>query len=170
VPVAFRVFEELEPKKADIFFTQALNKRLGTEGKSIGEIAEIAAAQGMSVSDVMAMVEQDGWEYSGEEPRDGLSYVCSAYVAAMYKAAGLFGDDYINATEFTPKDVYSLAFFDQETPRPDACVSADPTSPWCQLLGKYRLELPGYNTVDSYAHMNEQCEINWPSYDRDTGC
>lgn len=53
------------------------------------------------------MVEIDGWEYN-----DGVSYVCSAYVAAMYKAAGLFGDLEINAVEFTPKDVYILNFFD----------------------------------------------------------
>jgi hypothetical protein len=30
----------------------------------------------------------------------------------MYKAAGLFGDLEINATEFTPRDVYALDFFD----------------------------------------------------------
>jgi hypothetical protein len=54
----------------------------------------------------MAMPEQDGWLYTGKEPRDGLSYVCSAYVTALYKAGGLFGDLEINATEFTPKDVY----------------------------------------------------------------
>jgi len=62
-------------------------------------IAAAAAEKGMSIPDVMAMPEQDGWIYTGEEPRDGLSYVCSAYVASMWKAAGLFGDDYINATE-----------------------------------------------------------------------
>jgi len=48
-----------------------LNKRLGVEGKTISEIAEIAAGRSMSVEDVMAMVEQDGWEYSGIEPKDG---------------------------------------------------------------------------------------------------
>jgi len=36
------------------------------------------------------MPEIDGWIYTGEEPRDGVSMVCSAYVAAMWKAAGLF--------------------------------------------------------------------------------
>jgi hypothetical protein len=39
----------------------------------------------------MAMVEKDGWEYEGFY-HDGLSYVCSSYVAALWKAAGLFGD------------------------------------------------------------------------------
>lgn len=61
----------------------------------------------MSIQDVMALVEQDGWEYN-----DGLSYVCSAYVASMYKAAGLFDDMEINATEFHPRDIGMLNFFD----------------------------------------------------------
>ena len=73
-----------------------------------------------------AMVEIDGWEYN-----DGVSYVCSAYVAAMYKAAGLFGDLEINAVEFTPKDVYILNFFDLNYQRPQACIDADPDQPWC---------------------------------------
>lgn len=80
------------PTTVQNFFTEALNKRLGVEGKNIAEITELAAEQNMGIDDVMAMVELDGWEYTGEEPRDGLSYVCSAYVAAMYKAAGLFDD------------------------------------------------------------------------------
>ena len=85
------------------------------------------------------MVEHDGWIYSGEEPRDGLSYVCSAYVTSMWKAAGLFDGMEINATEFSPSDVYHINVFDLTTPRPDACVAADPDIPFCQLLGKYRL-------------------------------
>lgn len=47
----------------------------------------------------MAMPELDGWEYTGIEPRDGLSYVCSAYVVAFLKEAGLFGTNEINAVE-----------------------------------------------------------------------
>jgi hypothetical protein len=66
----------------------------------------------------MAEPEQDGWVYYGEEPRDGRSWVCSAYVAAMYKAAGLFGDMEINSTEFGPQDVYQLNFFDEDFARP----------------------------------------------------
>ena len=170
VPIVFSVLEQIMPETAYIFFTEALNKRLDVEDKNISEIAMIAAERGMSVQDVMAMVELDGWEYTGEEPREGLSYVCSAYVAAMYKAAGLFGDFKVQATEFTPRDVYSLNFFDLEYPRPDACVAADPELPYCQLLGKYRMTLPGYSTVDPYSNMNERCTVNWPSYSRDPDC
>jgi len=120
----------------------------------------------MSVSEVMAMVEHDGWEYTGIEPRDGRSWVCSAYVAAMYKAAGLFGDMDINSTEFGPADVYELNFFDTEFELPQACKDADPTLPYCQLLGHYRMVLPHYSTVDPYPHMNEKCGRVWPDYVR----
>ena len=170
VPVAFKLYEDLAPEKAQIFFTQALNKRLGVEGKNISEIAEIAASKGMSVEDIMAMVEVDGWEYSGLEPRDGQAYVCSAYVAAMYKAGGLFGENEVMATEFVPRDVYSLKFFDEDFAFPDVCSEADPGVKHCQLLGKYRMALPGYNTVEPYDHMNEHCSVNWPTYERDEGC
>lgn len=55
-------------------------------------MAELAAQNNMSLLDVMAMPEIDGWEYTGIEPVDGRSWVCSAYVTAMFKAAGIFGD------------------------------------------------------------------------------
>ena len=170
VPIVFSVLEHLLPETAYIFFSSALNKRLGVQDKNIEELAMIAAERGYSIQDVMAMVELDGWEYTGEEPRDGLSYVCSAYVAAQYKAAGLFDDMKIQATEFTPRDVYSLDIFDVTYERPEACISADPSLPYCQLLGKYRMTLPGYSSISPYENMNETCPINWPSYSRDTYC
>jgi len=103
-------------------------------------------------------------------PRDGLSYVCSAYVTALYKAAGLFGDMEINATEFTPKDVYSLNFFDLDFQRPEVCQTADPDQPFCQLTGKYRMTLPGYSTISPYSHMDETCATLAPLYPRADGC
>ena len=90
VPIVFSILEKVAPKTAFTFFSEALNKRLGTHDLDVEGLAAAAAERNMTVSDVMAMVELDGWEYTSEEPKDGLSYVCSAYVAAMYKAAGLF--------------------------------------------------------------------------------
>lgn len=71
----------------------------------------------MSIQDVMAMTEKDGWEYHGFTP-DGISLVCSSYVAAMYRAAGLFDDMEISPAEFAPRDVYTLNFFDLNYERP----------------------------------------------------
>ena len=170
VPVMFQLVEDIKPTLAQNFYSSALNFRLGTEGLNISEIAGEAAKRGMSVSDVMAMTEQDGWEYTGLEPRDGRNWVCSAYVAAFYKAAGLFGDMDINSTEFATMDVYIMNLYDVTTPLPEACVAADPDLPYCQILGKYRVELPYYNTITPYEHMFENCALNYPSYERDAGC
>ncbi|GMP52529.1 hypothetical protein CsSME_00018301 [Camellia sinensis var. sinensis] len=42
--------------------------------------------------------------------------------------------------------------------------------PFCQIRGKYRMELPGYNTMDPYPHMNERCPSLPPKYSRPKGC
>jgi len=85
----------------------------------------------MDVDTVMSLVEQDDFVYTGLGPKDGKSLVCSAFVTALWKAAGLFDPYEINATEFIPGDIYRMAFFDSETPRPEACVEADPDLPFC---------------------------------------
>jgi len=120
---------------------------------------------GMDIDHVIAMVETDSWVYN-----DGPSMVCSSYVAAMYKAAGLFDDLEINATEMTPKDVYTLNFFDLNYQVPQVCAQADPGQPWCQLTGKYRMTFPGYSTIAPYDNMSESCPTIAPEYVRPDGC
>jgi len=68
-----------------------MNKRLGTEGLDMAGVTSAASKKGLTIQDLMAMPEQDGWVYKGETPRDGRSWVCSCYVAAFYKVAGIFG-------------------------------------------------------------------------------
>lgn len=170
VAILFSLVEKVVPVVTKNFFSAGLNKRLGTEGLNITELAAVAAKKGMELQDVMAMPEQDGWVYSGETPRDGLSYVCSAYVASMYKAAGMFDDLEVNATEFIPKDVYRLDFFDKDYPRPQACIDADPELPYCQLTGNYRMILTEYSTMQPYAHMSDACPTVAPLYVRPEGC
>ena len=118
VPIVFSALEGVAPATVSNFFAEGINKRLGTTGLNVSQLAAVAAEREMSIQDVMAIPEQDGWEYTGEEPRDGLSYVCSAYVASMWKAAGLFEGALINATEFTPKDCYNMDFFNANYNRP----------------------------------------------------
>lgn len=62
-------------------------------------IAIEAAKRNLTVDDVIAMPEIEGWEYEGIKPRDGRAYVCSTYLTAVYKAAGLFGDMAYNPGE-----------------------------------------------------------------------
>lgn len=118
----------------------------------------------------MAIVEEDGWEYTGLQPRDGEAYVCSAFTAAMYKAAGILVEP-VNATEFTPRDNYMLDIFDTNFTRPQACIDADPTLPYCQLVGDYRIDIGSdYSVIKPYPHMNEKCPSINPEYERPEGC
>lgn len=99
------------------------------------------------------MVETEGWEYS-----DGKSYVCSCLVAGIWKAGGIFPEGVeIEATEFTPKDVYQIKFFDENFVVPDQCKINDPDLPYCQIMGKFTMRLDNFNTVEPYSHMNERC-------------
>ncbi|GJP65065.1 hypothetical protein CLOP_g21976 [Closterium sp. NIES-67] len=41
---------------------------------------------------------------------------------------------------------------------------------WCQLLGKWRFDLPGFNSIPLYAHMNERCPSLPPQYTRPSFC
>jgi len=171
VPILFSLLENVIPKTVNIFYTQALNKRLGTENLTVPQLAAEAAGKNMTLQEVMAMTEMDGWIYTGEEPRDGESFVCSAYVAAIWKAGGLFGDNEVQATEFSPKDVYIMKFFDTVRPMPEACMadSADNIG-YCQFMGKYRMTFPEFNKYAPYQNMFNKCGSLWPDYTRPAGC
>lgn len=95
---------------------EALNKRLGTTGLNLPQCAVEAADRGMTINDLFSIPEEDGWEYS-----DGQSMVCSSFVTAMYKHAGLFEGIEVTATEFTPRDVYQLNFWNTTATRPHIC-------------------------------------------------
>lgn len=97
---------------------------------SMKELAVEAGKQNMTLEEVMAIPERDQWVYEGITPRDGWSYVCSAYVAALYKEAGLFDGFQVEGTEFTPKDVYTLNVFDLNYKKPEICEKADPGTPY----------------------------------------
>jgi hypothetical protein len=60
-PILFSLAAKVIPDAVKIFYTEALNKRLGTVGLDIEEIAALAAERDMEIQDVMAMPEQDGW-------------------------------------------------------------------------------------------------------------
>ena len=147
------------------FILEALNHRLEMSGGSFQDIVNEASRRGMTLDQVMAMPEKDHWMYS-----DGPSYVCSCCVIGIYEAAGLFGDLNIQATEFTPKDLYQINFFNKNPELPEQCTLADPNLPYCQILGKYQLELPDYSTIEPYTHMNERCPSKEPVYFRPEWC
>lgn len=165
IPALLDIVDRIIPDAVTSIFTEGLNMRLGTSGLSLREVTVEAESRNMTLEDLMAVPERDTWIYS-----DGPSQMCSALVIGVYKAAGLFGDLKVEATEFTPKDVYQLDVFNKTAVRPEKCVLADPDLPYCQILGKYRITLPGYSTIPMYNHMNEKCESQDPHYFRTNGC
>jgi hypothetical protein len=70
------------------------------------------------------------------------------------------------------KDAYTLNFFENNMTRlPEWCNKDDTVKlPFCQIKGKYRMELPGYNGMKPYPHMNERCPSLPPDYKRTKGC
>ena len=169
VPVAFAIIERFDKNLTDTFFTQSLNFKLNKTGLSIPDVAAAAAAEHLNVSDIMARVEMDGWKYQGQY-HDGESYVCSCFVAGIWKAAGLYDGYDIQVVEWSPKDVYQVDFFSKTYKRPKQCVEADPDSQFCQLLGKYRMTFPGWSSLKLYDNMNNKCPSVAPDFVRPDGC
>lgn len=166
LPIAFRAVELVAPAAVASFFNLAINKRLGSEYLNVAQIEVEAAKQNTTIPDLMAQVEVEGWWYP-----DGISYVCSSFVLAAYKHAGILGDLILQATEFTPRDVYTLNIFDRDYQRPQACIDADPTLPYCQILGKYRIDLgEEYGSIAPYDNMAENCPSIAPEFYRPQGC
>jgi len=168
VATVFAFVDRIYPQGANIIYLDGINLRLKQMGLAPCSNMECVVAildhRGLTFDDVMSIPEQDDWNYP-----DGKNMVCDVFVLSMYKAGGLFGDlaSQIQATEQTPRDSYMMALYDGNWQRPAACAVDD--VPWCQLLGKYLQDLPYWNTVALYPHMNEQCQSQPPAYDRCPG-
>ncbi|KAM0997533.1 hypothetical protein ACFX13_007508 [Malus domestica] len=163
------VWNQIQPAYAANMWNEALNKRLGTQNLTFPDILVEVEKRGSSFDQLLTIPEQDDWEYS-----DGKSTSCVAFILEMYKEAGLFGPiaSSIQVTEFTIKDAYMLKFFENNSSRlPKWCNDGDTVKlPFCQIKGKYRMELPLYNTMETYPHMNERCPSLPPKYSRLQNC
>ncbi|KAK3424113.1 hypothetical protein EUGRSUZ_F00901 [Eucalyptus grandis] len=173
------VCNQMQPAYAANMWNEALNKRLGTEVPSysicnclawdLPDLIVKTEMRGSSFAELLTIPEQDDWVYS-----DGRSASCVAFVLEIYKAARLFDpiSRSIQVTEFTIKDAYSLRFFENNSSRlPKWCNDGDDVEfLFCQIRGRYRMELPGYNTMDPYPHMNEMCPSLPPKYSRPSNC
>jgi len=167
VILIFSILEKISRSVVDKIMGEALNMRLNTKGKLIHEVAYEAAKSNATIESVLGLVEKEGWEYS-----EGKSYVCSCFVIGFYKHGGMFGNMEIEPNEFTPKDVYQLNIYDRsyKDRRPQVCKDADPNLDYCQVTGKYQVQLPGYSTIEPYSHMNENCPSVAPEFVRRQGC
>ncbi len=167
ISLLFTIVEKVSRTAVDTILGEAINIRVGTKGKLIHEVAYEAAKKNMTFESVLAIVEEEGWEYS-----DGVNYVCSCFVIAFYQHGDMFGDLQFSPNEFTPKDVYQLDIYDRsyKDKRPQVCKDADPELEYCQVMGKYQVNLPGYSSITPYSHMNENCPSIAPEFVRTEGC
>ncbi|KAK1308999.1 hypothetical protein QJS10_CPA09g01207 [Acorus calamus] len=140
------MWNRIQPAYAANMWNEALNKRLGTQDLDLPDIIIESEKRGLSFDKLLTFPEQDDWLYT-----DGKSTSCIAFILEMYKQAGLFDPiaSSIQVTEFTIKDAYMLKFFEDEPTRlPKWCNEGDSVKlPFCQIKGKYRMELPFYNTM-----------------------
>lgn len=151
-------------------WVEGLNHRLGTYNLTMPEVRAEASRLGLGFGELLAIPERDTWEYSyAPYPGSGPSFGCVQFVVSVLKAGGVFGGLDVQATEFTVRDAYQLAVWSSDLGvLPRACQAQG--RPYCQLMGRYRMDLPGFNTIAPYAHMNERCPSLPPDYERPAGC
>lgn len=146
---------------------EPLNIRLGSSenplAMSFSDIAIEANKRNISIPDLFAIPEKDGQIYS-----TGEAWVCSSFVAAIWKAGGLFDGLEVNAIEFHPRDIYQIKFFD-ESRVPDEC-KVEKEFGWCQMFGDRVMEFNMFNSVEPYSGMNESCGSVPPEYYRVWHC
>ena len=165
----FSLVSKVYPTLSDTFITELLNIRVGNTNLNLTfqqAVAE-AARQNKSVEQLLAEPELEGVKYS-----DGLNYVCSCFVVAFWKHGGLFDNIDLSPNEFGPRDVYMLDIFDKNVTRPQECIDDNPDLPYCQITGKFIMELEYdlYSSIKPYDHMNERCSSLGPDFIREDGC
>ena len=127
---------------------------------------KLAGRSPASLTEALALPELDSYDYGGNK-----SLVCSEFCAGGWKAAlsaafPVWRD--IQAGEQTPNDNVQMALYSQTQSRFNAssCPGGLTSSPtgsgaYCQVLGTWRMHLPGYNTIPIYAGMNNACPSQW---------
>lgn len=173
--VAFGLVERHVPAIADLLWREAFNLRVGTEGLTTSEVwMEVGKQAGggggrdglvRASAGVPMMVEKDDWMYhttretkEGEkEEVMGRAMVCCVFVCAMWKAAGVLGEEggEINCGELTNADDVMLAIFRGDTK---------------QILGEWEMFLPAFNLKQPFAHMDEKCPTLGPAYEQPPDC
>jgi hypothetical protein len=164
----FTVLEKIYPDLADLMLGQGMNVRLGTNNLTLSQTVAEAARRNLTFEQLVAIPEKDGAKYKDGQEK----YTCAVFVANFWKNGGLFDGFEIQGQEFTPKDIYQLDIYekDYKDKRPEGCKLADPDLPYCQLIGNFTVDLPGYSSIQMYDHMNENCPSLAPDYVRPDGC
>ena len=163
----FSLVSLVYPAGSDLFVTENINIKLNTPGYTLQQAIAEGARRGKSFEQILAEPEMEGWQYS-----DGANYVCCCFVVAFWKHGGMFGDMDFSPNEFGPRDVYMLDVYDKNPDLPQECIDDNPNLPYCQIMGKFVLELEEdlYSSIKPYPHMNERCSSEGPDFIREDGC
>ncbi|KAG2240660.1 hypothetical protein Bca52824_097140 [Brassica carinata] len=146
------MWTRVQPAYAANMWNEALNKRLGTKELDLYGILEETARRGMSFDELLTIPEQDEWVYSDGNQQHALL-------------------SSLQCTKPLIRDAYTLRMFeDNQTRLPSWCNTEKGKLEFCQILGEYRMELPGYNTIDPYPNMNENCPSLPSDYERPSKC
>ena len=150
------------------YFSQGLNKRLGTENLNFNEVLVEALNKKIKFKQLLIVPERDKWIYKNKI-RPGRSMVCDVFVLSFLKSSGLFKNIDIDVSEFTPKDLYQLKIFNDTWLNKSniKCLNNDS---WCQILGLYYMDLNDFNSIDIYPRMNQNCGSKPPFYKRLKNC
>jgi len=148
IPLALLV-EAADYATAESLWLLGFNFRLGTTGLGMHQILDECDRRGITLFELVTWPEQDSWMYP-----DGPSMVCDVFVISVYRAAGLFPNVTFQATELHPRDSYQLKIYDTSAKLPAACKD---DLPYCQLIGRYVLEMYDYSTISPYDSMFESC-------------
>jgi hypothetical protein len=158
----------LTKSELDIFITEPINQRLSIilnkeVDYTFEEIIQTTIELNFPISKLLTLPENDNWSYS-----NGKSLVCNTFVTEMYKSVGIFKEinNNIEATEFTPRDSYMLKIFNSEWNLP----GCNNNNNLCQIMGKYEVILPEFNTIKMYEKMNQKCPSLGPKYERPDFC
>lgn len=159
------VVERYFPSFAQRIAGKGYNKRINSEGLSFSNIWEKVYEKNTSFDELNRIVENENWKYENK-----INLICSALVVFLYKAAGLFGNLKINSQEFTPYDLFSLNFFEQNSNRLIGPCKGRMVNGYCQLMGRMLLNVTNTNLVEPYDNMAENCPSIPPLYERTKGC
>lgn len=152
--------------EVNMMFIWGLNHRLGTQCNDSACIFDALAQRNLNLTEAMSIPEQDAWVYP-----DGSQMVCDVFLLEVLKASGIFEPVVFQATEFTPKDLYTLDIWDPNGKSAIQCpTKADADPRWCQVLGSTKMAMPGWNSIAPYSAMCERCPSKYPEYERPAGC
>ena len=136
-------------------FLDSINKKIElitnkSSNRTLLEIINWGIDNNLKIWDIWIKSEKDNWLYNNAPSR-----VCDTLILSFFKLGKII-PNYVQISEFTPKDLYELNIWDNYHT--------------IQIMGKYNISIPQWNTINFYKNINEKCPSKPPKYDRPKYC